>query len=271
MISLIPTFFPIESSLFKTYFHSLKIVLLSVLIGYFLYKGYETITDYSMIINLIGNSTQYNEHMNETSNLTFHDRKYFLTQFINYDYEGTWKYENINNNSINGICYLTFRQKFSTTFIYYFFDIFLFDGNFNNHIYSISNLISYNTDNDEPFINRKNETEYIYDVSYDNIVVRMNEYKNLKNVNLSNSIGSNFTFTYDSMNRTMEGKIEIDNINITFDLTSTENNLATEFKNYNRFPLIVGILNVLYNLMILEALFNREYELIRVNNNISFI
>lgn len=272
MISFFPTFFPIEGSLFKTYFNSLKIVLISVLIGYFLYKGHEAYTEYNLIINLIEKSPQYNDHMNEASKLTFHDRKNFLTNFINYDYEGIWKYENINNNSINGICYLTFRQKYSSNYIYYFFDIFLFDGDFNNHIYSISNVLSYTTNNEnEPFINRKNEIDHIYDVSYDNIIVRLNEYKNLKNVNFSNSLGSNFTFTYDSMNRTMEGKIEIENLNITFDLSSTQNNLVSVLKNYNRFPLMVGIWNILYYLVILETLFNREYELIRVNNNISLV
>lgn len=272
MISFFPTFFHTQRSLFKIYFNSLKIVLFSVIIGMFVYKGHEAYTEYNSILNLIEHSPHYNDRLNAASKLTFHDRKKIISKFINYDYEGTWKYENINNNSINGICHLTFRHKYSNHNIYYIFDILLFDGNFNNHMYSISNLLSYTTSfENEPFINRKNEKEHIYDVSFDNILIKLDEYVNLKNVNGSSSLSSNITFTYDSINRTTEGKIEIENLNIIFELSSTHNNLVSVLKNFNRIPLIVGIWNIIYYSLILDVLNKREYELIRVNYNISFV
>ena len=96
-------------------------------------------------------------------------------------------------------------------------------------------------------------------------------YVNLKNVNGSSSLSSNITFTYDSINRTTEGKIEIENLNIIFELSSTHNNLVSVLKNFNRIPLIAGIWNIIYYSLILDVLNKREYELIRVNYNISFV
>lgn len=249
------------------------ILLIIINISFFLLFYYQNIRTSNL--NLGNRNLQLDSNKENTNdkdvylNSNFTTRQEEILLLIYETYNGTWSsnsslYHFITKNGTVQFVFKIFRRFKGSKGLYFNYEFYLFENQYNTHTYFISNSNPFSLDYNLPdiFIAKSNKT----------ILMNNTRYCFINEMNCLTSIGKqsaqvtiNLKYSNEKFaEKAMKGLIEFDNISIDLDMTKNNTEFYSDLFSLFALLFIVSIFQISINHSLLRNLRLQESEALKV-------
>ena len=251
-------------------FKNIYAILIPFYLMFFYSKFNELTSQYYSINSLL--SKHFLNYSEIKSNMNNKEKKLFFLDIFEYSFEGLCSTINTKFYEFNETKLFFIRKKFPSNDEFSFlFKFLLLKKGENNNFMLISNIfqIPFN-DNRLSQISKYNNLSYYINIP--TTILSIIEYKNFKKINSFQILG-NLTFDINQLdiyNYNLNGKLNLNNSIINFNLSSDNYNIFKKIFIFGKFLIGIGGIHFVIYLTILDIIKDKDFESIKVKIFIYF-